>query len=123
MENVHNNVLDSELKQFEITYIEDCNEYRLKDYFNGTGLFVAVNGRLLINTEYIISFINSHFLCYHILETNQIKIRFIQGFYEKMEFVFDPKIKPIILIGRCPQADIILDSDESISRVQCTLFF
>jgi len=123
MENAHDNELASNLKQFEVTYNENCNEYRIKDYFNGTGLFVAVNDRFLINSEYIISFLNSHFLCYHIRETNQIKIRFIQGFYENMEFAFDPRIKPIIIIGRCPESDIVLDNDESISRVQCTLFF
>jgi hypothetical protein len=78
------------VKQFEINYdfsiyvIKLGNQnYYIKDYQKGTGIFIKIDKKHLLDQEYILSFCNTHILIYKISRADQIlKFKFLQGLFK-----------------------------------------
>ena len=76
-------------KQFEINYdlsinksnnIKDSNNYNIKDYLKGTGIFIKIDKKQVLDQDYIISFCSTHILVYKISKSDNIlKFKFLQG--------------------------------------------
>jgi hypothetical protein len=56
--------------------------YKIKDSSQGTGLFILVNGRQLIDCNYIICFANNHIVISVDQQTHFLKLFFLKGEYE-----------------------------------------
>ena len=107
--------------QFDIEY--DEGKYYIKGHENGTGIFYKIDKQILIQTQqkYIFLFNYSSFINFQINKDSNIVIIEYNG---DLKGEFNYKIKPIILIGRNKNCDIILSKrDEGISRIQFTFFY
>ena len=107
--------------EFDIEY--DEGKYYIKGNENGSGLFFKIDKKILIQTEqkYIFLFNYQSFINFQIKEDNNIVIIEYNG---DLKGEFNYKLKPIILIGRNKNCDIILPNrDEGISRIQFTFFY
>ena len=107
--------------QFDIEY--DEGKYYIKGHENGTGIFYKIDKQILIQTQqkYIFLFNYSSFINFQINKESNIVIIEYNG---DLKGEFNYKIKPIILIGRNKNCDIILSNrDEGISRIQFTFFY
>ena len=107
--------------QFDIEY--DEGKYYIKGHENGSGIFVKIDKQILIQSEqkYIFLFNYQSFINFQIKEDCNIVIIEYNG---EVKGEFNYKIKPIILIGRNKNCDIILSKrDEGISRIQFTFFY
>lgn len=123
------NFLDESIgpRQFEISYSIEKGKFFIVDNKRGTGLFVKIKQKVVVDHDMIVSFCASHMILqeepevYH-PENKIIKIKFLQGPHQNQERTFNSKDKKIIRIGRSKQAEVIY-KDDSVSRIQCTIVF
>jgi len=108
-------------KQFKIKYDESYNSYTIRDCYLGTGLFIHINGRQLIEDNHIICFSNNQFAV-SIDNKNCLKIRFIKGEFKGREIKIDPEEMSFVSLGRSKKSHIVFD-DVNVSRFQCTFVY
>jgi len=110
-------------KQFIINYDPTNNNYNVKDFQKGTGIFIKIDTKHLLDQDYIISFCNTHILIYKSSRSDNIlKFKFLQGSLKDKPFTFSPVEYPNVRVGRNKDLEVCYN-DESISRIQCTFIF
>jgi len=108
--------------QFELKYDKTIGEYCIKDLKNGTGSFIKINKKQMLDHDYIFSFCNTHIFVYKVKEDNVLNLRFLFGMYKKKIFTYNPKDHKLVRIGRNKAAEIVYKED-SVSRIQVTFAF
>lgn len=110
--------------QFFVYFNNRTNKFYAIDNLNGTGLFVRINKKIVVDHDMIVSFCVDHMY----LQVTQrddnskdIKVKFLQEKQNK-ESVFNSKTKQNITIGRGDKCDIVY-KEESVSKTQCTLIY
>jgi len=109
-------------KQFKVKYNEDYDYYSIKDLCQGTGLFVHVNGRKVIEDKNIFCFGNNQMLVSLDTETNCLIINFMKGEYEGKEVKINPEEMTYVEFGRTRSADFTF-KDAGVSRNQCSFVY
>jgi len=108
--------------QFELIYDNNNYNYKVKDINYGTGLFLSIKTRQVIDLDYIISFCNTHMLVYKLNNSNILKFKFLQGILKDKVFTYNPVENPNVKIGRDKKNEVVY-KDDSVSRVQCSFVY
>ena len=106
--------------QFDIEYSD--GKYYIKGYNDGSGIFLKINDKVLIEPEekFIFLFNKKSFL--NILINKDKNLVFIDYNGEnKGEFNYINK--NIIFIGRCQNCDVMISNEDGVSRVQFTFIY
>ena len=120
--NINYKISDTNIKphQFDIEILN--NKYFIKDYKDGSGIFLKINPKLLItenNSKLVFSLNNYLYLKTEIkFSSSQIFINF-----KKKKINFNFKEKKIIRIGRSEDCDIKITEEPGISRVQISFIY
>ena len=120
--NINYKIFDTNIKphQFDIEIYD--NKYFIKDFKEGTGIFLKINPKLLItedNSKLVFSLNNYLYLKTEIkFSSSQIFINF-----KKKKINFNFKEKKIIRIGRSEDCDIKITEEPGISRVQISFIY
>ena len=106
--------------QFDIEYF--VGKYYLKGYNEGTGIFLKIEEKILIEPEekYIFLFNQKSFLNILIQESSNL-VFFDYNGESKGEYNY--KEKNSIFIGRSQKCNLVLNDEDGVSRVQFTLFY
>ena len=106
--------------QFDIEYF--VGKYYLKGYNEGTGIFLKIEEKILIEPEekYIFLFNQKSFLNILIQESSN-SVFFDYNGESKGEYNY--KEKNSIFIGRSEKCNLVLNDEDGVSRVQFTLFY
>ena len=98
------------------------NNYRINDSNIGTGLFVLIDDKKIIDANYNICFSNNYIIFSKMKGTNLLKISLQKGEFENKVFIFNPEEKKEIKFGRSNKCDLVF-LDKSVSRNQLTYLF
>ena len=121
-QNISYKISDTNIKphQFDIEISE--NKYFIKDFKEGSGIFLKINPKLLItenNSKLVFSLNNYLYLKIDIkFSSNLMLINF-----KKKKIKFNFKEKKIIRIGRSEECDIKITEEPGISRVQISFIY
>ena len=105
--------------QFDIEYSE--NKFYLKDYKEGSGIFLKINPKYLIKentTKLIFSLNNFTYLNIEYIKPNQLLID-----YKKKKYKYNLTEKKKIKVGRSEECDLKILEEPGISRIQMTFFY
>ena len=106
--------------QFDIEYF--VGKYYIKGYNEGTGIFLKIDEKILIEPEekYIFLFNQKSFLNILINEDSNL-VFFDYNGESKGEFNY--KENNIIFIGRSQKCNLVLNDEDGVSRIQFTLVY
>ena len=106
--------------QFDIEYF--VGKYYIKGYNEGTGIFLKIDEKILIEPEekYIFLFNQKSFLNILINEDKNL-VYFDYNGESKGEFNY--KENNIIFIGRSQKCNLVLNDEDGVSRIQFTLLY
>ena len=105
--------------QFDIEYSE--NKFYLKDYKEGSGIFLKINPKYLIKentTKLVFSLNNFTYLNIEYIKPNQLLID-----YKKKKYKYNLTEKKKIKVGRSEECDLKILEEPGISRIQMTFFY
>ena len=106
--------------QFDSEYFD--GKYYIKGYNDGSGIFLKIDDKILIEPEekFIFLFNKQSFL--NILINEEKNLIFIDYNGENIG-EFNYLNKNIIFIGRCQNCDVMISNDDGVSRVQFTFLY
>ena len=106
--------------QFDIEYFD--GKYYIKGYNDGSGIFLKIDDKILIEPEekFIFLFNKQSFL--NILINEEKNLIFID-YNGENKGEFNYLNKNIIFIGRCQNCDVMISNDDGVSRVQFTFLY
>ena len=111
---------DIQPHQFDIEYCD--GKYYIKGYNDGSGIFLKIEDKILIEPEekFIFLFNKQSFLNILINEEKKLILIDYNG-ENKGEFNYMEK--NIIFIGRCQNCDVMISNEDGVSRVQFTFIY
>ena len=114
-------------KHFEIKYYLAADDYKIKN-LSGSGLYIKISKKTLLRNYSVFSFSNiliSTKIAPDISgDYSVITLIVIEGSNNGIEVSFDSRAKQVIKLGRIKAHDIDIDfNDESVSRLQTTIFY
>jgi len=109
-------------RQFEVRFDKNTGLYYIKDIREGTGSFIKIHKKQVIDQDSIFSFCNTHIFVYKVKSDNLLKFKFLIGSLKNKMYTFDPKENKVVRIGRSKQSEVLY-KDESVSRFQLSFVY